>query len=179
MVLVPEVVDAIAPLPVLAAGGIANGRQMAAAMALGAAGVWTGSVWLTTNEAETRPVVKQKFIDATSADTVRSRAARASPRGNFGLPGQRRGRSVHTEPLPMPLHSMLVGEARHRIDQAALGDNQGARTLVNYFVGQVVGSATHVRSAHSVVMSMVDEYIDAVSGLGSSLDGSSGERRGD
>ena len=62
MVLVPEVVDAVAPLPVLAAGGIANGRQLAAAMALGAQGVWTGSVWLTTEEAETHPVVKEKFL---------------------------------------------------------------------------------------------------------------------
>ncbi|HKY75273.1 MAG TPA: nitronate monooxygenase, partial [Acidimicrobiia bacterium] len=65
MVLVPEIVDAVAPRPVLAAGGIARGRQMAAAMALGAQGVWTGSVWLTTQEAETHPVVKEKFLRAT------------------------------------------------------------------------------------------------------------------
>src|SRR5437899_631032 len=61
MVLVPEVVDAVAPTPVLAAGGIGNGRQIAAALALGAQGVWCGSVWLTTEEAETQPVVKEKF----------------------------------------------------------------------------------------------------------------------
>ncbi len=67
MVLVPEVVDAVAPIPVLAAGGIARGRQIAAALALGAEGVWCGSVWLTTEEAETDPVVKQKFLAATSA----------------------------------------------------------------------------------------------------------------
>src|SRR5919108_6248935 len=74
MVLVPEVVDAVAPVPVLAAGGIATGRQMAAALALGASGVWCGSVWLTTEEAETDPLVKEKFLAATSSDTVRSRA---------------------------------------------------------------------------------------------------------
>ena len=72
MVLVPEVVDAVAPTPVLAAGGIASGRQIAAALALGAQGVWCGSIWLTTEEAETHPVVKQKFVRAGSSDTVRS-----------------------------------------------------------------------------------------------------------
>jgi len=79
MVLVPEVVDAVAPTPVLAAGGIATGRQIAAAMALGAQGVWCGSVWLTTEEAETHPVVKEKFLTATSSDTVRSRASTGKP----------------------------------------------------------------------------------------------------
>ena len=64
MVLVPEVVDTVAPVPVLAAGGIARGRQLAAGLALGAEGVWCGSVWLTTEEAETTPVVKQKYLEA-------------------------------------------------------------------------------------------------------------------
>src|ERR1700730_12094155 len=72
MVLVPEVVDAVAPVPVLAAGGIARGRQIAAALALGAEGVWCGSVWLTTEEAETLPVVKDKFLAARSSAIVRS-----------------------------------------------------------------------------------------------------------
>src|SRR5215216_3461370 len=79
MVLVPEVVDAVAPIPVLAAGGIARGRQLAAALALGAEGVWCGSVWLTTEEAETDPVVKQKFLAAKSSDTVRSRSLTGKP----------------------------------------------------------------------------------------------------
>ena len=73
MVLIPEIVDAV-DIPVLGAGGIGRGRQMAAAMALGAQGVWCGSVWLTTDEAETHPVVKEKFLAATSADTIRSRS---------------------------------------------------------------------------------------------------------
>ena len=80
MVLVPEVVDAVAPVPVLAAGGIARGRQLAAGMALGAAGVWCGSVWLTTDEAETAPAVKEKFLRAGLGDTVRS----AVPHGETG-----------------------------------------------------------------------------------------------
>ena len=79
MVLIPEVVDAVAPVPVLAAGGIGRGRQMAAALALGAEGVWCGSVWLTTEEAETHPVVKEKFLAATSSDTLRSRSRTGKP----------------------------------------------------------------------------------------------------
>jgi NAD(P)H-dependent flavin oxidoreductase YrpB (nitropropane dioxygenase family) len=73
MVLVPEVVDAVAPVPVLAAGGIGSGRQIAAAMALGAEGVWTGSIWLTTAESDMTPLVVDKLLHATSRDTVRSR----------------------------------------------------------------------------------------------------------
>jgi hypothetical protein len=79
MVLVPQVVDAVAPIPVLAAGGIASGRQMAAALALGAEGVWCGSVWLTTHEAEISPAIREKFLAATSADTRRSRSLTGKP----------------------------------------------------------------------------------------------------
>src|SRR5205823_14715838 len=66
MVLIPEVVDAIAPVPVLGAGGIGSGRQMAAAMALGASGVWTGSIWLTTSESDSGPVILEKLLNATT-----------------------------------------------------------------------------------------------------------------
>ena len=78
MVLIPDMVDAVEGLPVLAAGGIASGRQMAAAMVLGASVVWTGSVWLTTEEAETTPAVRDKFVRARTSDTVRSRASTGS-----------------------------------------------------------------------------------------------------
>ena len=77
MVLIPEIVDAAGSVPVVGAGGIGRGRQMAAAMALGAAGVWCGSVWLTTEEAETHPVVKEKMLAVGSRDTLRSRSLRA------------------------------------------------------------------------------------------------------
>jgi len=96
MVLVPEVVDAVAPLPVLAAGGIGSGRQITAALALGAQGVWMGSLWLTTEEAETHPVVKQKFLRASSRDTVRSRSPPASLRGSCAAPGRRPGKTRRT-----------------------------------------------------------------------------------
>jgi NAD(P)H-dependent flavin oxidoreductase YrpB (nitropropane dioxygenase family) len=163
MVLVPEIVDAVAPVPVLAAGGIGRGRQMAASLALGAEGVWCGSVWLTTEEAETHPVVKEKFLAATSSDTLRSRSRTGKP--------ARQLRSAWTDewdspespgPLPMPLQPLLIGAASVRIDRAAKDTSSGAGKLANYFVGQIVGSMNEVKPAGRVVLEMVDEFIESV-----------------
>jgi NAD(P)H-dependent flavin oxidoreductase YrpB (nitropropane dioxygenase family) len=166
MVLVPEVVDAVAPVPVLAAGGIARGRQIAAALALGAEGVWCGSVWLTTEEAETLPVVKDKFLTATSSDTVRSRSLTGKParmlRTAWTDEWERPG---SPDPLGMPLQSALIGDPQVRINQAAGQPDSKARELATYFVGQVVGSLNKVQPARSVVLDMVSEFIDAVGRL--------------
>jgi NAD(P)H-dependent flavin oxidoreductase YrpB (nitropropane dioxygenase family) len=166
MVLVPEVVDAVAPIPVLAAGGIARGRQVAAAFALGAEGVWCGSVWLTTEEAETAPVVKEKFLAATSSDTVRSRSLTGKParmlRSSWTDEWER---DDTPDPLGMPLQTALIAEPQARIHQAANQPGSGARELSTYFVGQVVGSLERVRPAGAVVLEMVEEFIEAVEGL--------------
>ncbi|HEY8155308.1 MAG TPA: nitronate monooxygenase family protein [Myxococcota bacterium] len=165
MVLVPEVVDAVAPLPVLAAGGIGSGRQITAALALGAQGVWMGSIWLTTEEAETHPVVKQKFLKASSGDTVRSRSITGKP--------ARQLRSAWTEawddpanpaPLGMPLQPVLVAEAQARISRTA-HKNPGSEALINYFVGQIVGSMNQVKSVRSVIEELVSEYADTMEQL--------------
>jgi NAD(P)H-dependent flavin oxidoreductase YrpB (nitropropane dioxygenase family) len=165
MVLVPEVVDAVSPIPVLAAGGIGNGRQLTASLALGAEGVWCGSVWLTTEEAETDPVVKEKFLKAGSGDTVRSRSLTGKP--------ARQLRSAWTDawddpsnpdPLPMPLQPRLVREARARIGRTA-HNNEGSAQLTNYFVGQIVGSMNHVKSVRTVMEEFALEYADAMERL--------------
>lgn len=165
LVLVPEVVDAVRPLPVLAAGGIGNGRQLTAALALGAQGVWTGSVWLTTEEAETHPVVKEKFLKALSVDTVRSRSLTGKP--------ARQLRSAWTDawedpenpdPLPMPLQPRLVRDAQARINRTA-HNNPGAEQLANYFVGQIVGSMNHVKSVRAVMEEFAVEYADTMEHL--------------
>ncbi|GMU78951.1 MAG: putative monooxygenase [Acidimicrobiia bacterium] len=171
VVLVPEIVDACPSVPVLAAGGIGRGRQMAAAMALGAQGVWCGSVWLTTDEAETHPVVKQKLLAAGSRDTVRSRSRTGKH--------SRQLRTAWTEewespsapsPLPMPLQPVLVDEAIQRIERAAHRPGSGAERLVNYYVGQIVGSMNSPGRAASVVLDMVDEFIETLRGLAALLD---------
>jgi NAD(P)H-dependent flavin oxidoreductase YrpB (nitropropane dioxygenase family) len=180
MVLVPEVVDAVAPIPVLAAGGIASGRQFAAALALGAEGVWCGSVWLTTEEAETPPVVKEKFLAAGSSDTVRSRSLTGKP--------ARMLRSAWTDewerdetpdPLGMPLQTALIAEPQFRIQQAASQSGSRARELATYFVGQVVGSQDRVRPTRQVVLEMVEELVDTLEKLGDLLgDGGTSGLRG-
>jgi len=171
MVLVPEVVDAVAPVPVLAAGGIGRGRQMAAAMALGAAGVWCGSVWLTTEEAETHPVVKEKFLHATSADTTRSRSRTGKPARQLRTAWTEEWDDpTHPDPLPMPAQPLLVATALARIDRAAFRPDSGAARLANYFVGQVVGTMNEVKPAAQVVFDLVDEFIEAVQGLSALLE---------
>lgn len=164
MVLVPEIVDAVAPLPVVAAGGIACGRQVAAALALGAVGVWTGSVWLTTQEAETHPVVKQKFLRASSSDTLRSRSSTGKPARQLRSAWTDEWESPdNPDPLPMPLHGALISEAKARINHAAHQSGSGAEALANYFVGQVVGRLTSIRPAREVLLEMAEECADVLS----------------
>jgi NAD(P)H-dependent flavin oxidoreductase YrpB (nitropropane dioxygenase family) len=163
MVLIPEIVDAVAPVPVLGAGGIGRGRQMAAAMALGAQGVWCGSVWLTTEEAETHPTVKRKFLAATSSDTVRSRSRTGKPARQLRTAWTDEWDKPETpSPLGMPLQPILVDEALARIDHAAYRVGSGAELLTNYYVGQIVGSMNTTKTSAQVVFDMIDEYIDAV-----------------
>ncbi|HIG72500.1 MAG TPA: nitronate monooxygenase [Myxococcales bacterium] len=165
MVLVPEVVDAVGDIPVLAAGGIGSGRQITASLALGAQGVWLGSLWLTTEEAETHPVVKEKFLKASSSDTIRSRSLTGKP--------ARQLRSAWTDawddpsnpqPLPMPLQPRLVREAQARISRTA-HKSTGAAQLSNYFVGQIVGSMNHTKSVRTVMEELAIEYADTMERL--------------
>ncbi len=164
MVLVPEVVDAV-QAPVLAAGGIGRGRQIAASLALGAEGVWCGSVWLTTQESETSDVIRQKFVDAPSSGTVRSRSLTGKPARMIRTDWTDAWESDESPgTLGMPLQSFLVSEAQRRIARVAAKD-EGARRLSTYFVGQIVGSMNSVQPAARVVLDMVDEFIDAVQRL--------------
>ena len=165
MVLVPEVVDAVGPVPVLAAGGIGNGRQLTASLALGAEGVWCGSVWLTTEEAETHPVVKDKFLKAASTDTVRSRSLTGKPARQLRSAWTDAwGDASNPDPLPMPLQPRLVREAQARIGRTA-HNHEGAAQLANYFVGQIVGTLDHVKSVRTVMEEFAVEYADTMERL--------------
>ena len=173
MVLIPEVVEAMEAYPnvsVLAAGGIATGRQMAACMAMGAAGAWTGSVWLTTAEAETIPTVKAKMLAAGSRNTVRSRSRTGKP--------TRQLQSTWTDawhadgapdPLPMPLQGLVTRPAMAKIDKLAEGGHQGAQDLATYFVGQAVGLMNVEQSARSVVYDFMEDYATAVERLSATV----------
>ncbi|MBV1876537.1 MAG: nitronate monooxygenase [Pseudomonadales bacterium] len=175
LVLVPEVIESLkehgADIPVLAAGGIVTGRQMAACMAMGAAGAWTGSVWLTTAEAETDPVIKEKYLAASSRQTVRSR----SRTGKY----TRQLRSPWTdawtepgapEPLPMPLQGLLSGPALNRVDKLAATGDPGAKKLATFFVGQGVGLMNTTVSARTVVFDFMKDFAEASEHLGGILE---------
>ena len=162
MVLTPDVVDAVAPAPVLAAGGIGTGRQIAASLALGAKGVWTGSIWLTVTEAATTAEERAQLIAGTASDTVRSKSMSGKP--------IRQLRSTWTDawsipdapaPLEIPLQLMLVEDAL--ADDAI--DRGAAAGLAKPIVGQIVGRMNAVRSVHEVLDDLVEELVMTISNL--------------
>ena len=178
MVLIPEVLEAIADIPggreipVLAAGGIVTGRQMAASVALGAAGAWTGSVWLTTEEAETAPHTKLKMVAASSRDTIRSAGRTGKPSRqlvsdwtNAWAPNKG-GRA----PLPLPLQAMIAEPALRRIDKLAQNGHPGAQALSTYFVGQGVGLMNKIKPAREVVLEFIEDYLNAAERLCRSIE---------
>lgn len=172
MVLVPEVIEAIGDkVPVLAAGGIVTGRQMAAAIALGAAGAWTGSVWLTTPESEVAEYTKQKMIAASSRDTVRSYYRTGKP--------SRQLKSAWTEayaqegapkPLGMPLQSIVSEKSLREIDRLADGGHEGAQQLATYWIGQGVGLIDKQKTSRQTVLDFAEDYITAVERVAESVE---------
>ena len=169
LVLIPEVLRAIEPIravPVLAAGGIMIGRQMAGCMAMGVQGVWTGSVWLATSDSDVSPVIRDKIIEATSRDTVRSRA-------RTGKYSRQLRSSWHEAwdgagappPLPLPLMGMIAEPVMKRLTAAAESGNGGARKLVSYFTGQGIGLVDRVSSASAIVQEFKQDFAEAVEQL--------------
>jgi len=174
IVLIPEVVRALEAaghdVPVLAAGGIMTGAQMAACMAMGAAGAWTGSVWLATTESECSQIFREKMVAARSRDTVRSKGRT----GKYS----RQLVSAWTEAwegpdspgaLPMPMQSLIAEPAIHKATKSAEGGNAQAVPLVTYFVGQGVGLVENIVSARSVVQDFMGDYAAAVDRLNASI----------
>ncbi len=175
MVLIPEVLEALAAngsnIPVLAAGGIVTGRQMAASVAMGADGAWTGSVWLTTEEAETAPHTVQKFLAATSRDTIRSTGRTGKPARQLvsdWTDAWQPNEGGH-KTLPLPLQSMLAEPVIRRVDVLAAQGHPGAQALATYFVGQGVGLMNKVKPAREVVREFIEDYLAATERLSNSL----------
>ncbi len=172
MVLTPEVVDRIAPTPVLAAGGIARGRQVAAALALGAEGVWTGSVWLTTIEADTEPQVRRKLLAATSRDTVRTRVYTGKPCRVLRSSWTEAWEEGDAPAVPaFGAFRALTDEPLERIKRGAADPESGAYELLTYPAGQVVGQIDQERSARQVLFDMVEEYAEVAQTFAKQLEG--------
>jgi NAD(P)H-dependent flavin oxidoreductase YrpB (nitropropane dioxygenase family) len=164
IVLWPQVAAAVAPTPMLAAGGVGTGQQIAAALALGAQGVWSGSLWLTVEEADLPPAQKQQLLDATSRDTVRSRSFTGKPcrmiRSDWTDAWER---PDTPDPLPMPLQYMVSGDCVARGTRYA---DKATKVMFNP-VGQVVGQLNTVRKARDVVQELVEDYLESVERLDS------------
>lgn len=157
LVLWPSIVDAVAPLPVLGAGGVGRGRQLAAALVLGCEGVWTGSLWLKTVQSEVIPEIKQKMFEAEATDamlttsvtgkscrTLRNRFSEA-----YELPGA-------PPTLPAPTQNYLWWqEGRTRVERVR------AKEFLTYPVGQIVGDMQAETSVREVVYELLHEMLDA------------------
>ena len=174
MILWPELVDAVGnSAPVLAAGGVGSGRQIAAAIALGAQGVWMGTYWLTAAEyqlgkaegVQGPSTVQQALLKATSRDTVRRRIYSGKPARLLKTRWTDAWDAESApEPLPMPLQNLLVAQAHARISQA---DNPD---VVAMPAGQIVGRCNEIVPVADMIAGMVAEYEEAVKRLGSTLD---------
>jgi len=168
IVLWPQIVDAIGDLPMLAAGGIGNGRQIAAAMAMGAAGVWTGSLWLTVEEAHTQPAQKQSLLDASSEDTVRSRSWTGKPcrmlKNDWTAAWDR---ADTPDPLGMPLQGLVTSDGIRRT--AVYADAGDCQKIAFNPCGQVIGQLNTIESCRQVIYRLLDEYVDAVDKAGGLL----------
>ena len=165
LVLWPQVVDAIRPTPVLAAGGISDGRQILAAMATGAAGVWLGTQWVTVAEAAGHPVQKARYLQATSEDTVRSRAWSGKParllRNAFTDAWQAEDAP---KPLGMPLQGLATHDAMRRTEIYPASGK--AQDVAMNPCGQVVGMINEVETCRQVMYRLLSEYAEAKDGLG-------------
>src|SRR5688572_7921969 len=168
MVLTPDIVDAVGPdVPVLGAGGIGRGRQVAASLALGAQGVWTGSIWLTTEEYQnlnSNKGMTEAFLRAESSDTVRTRVYTGKPARLLKTKWTQAWDDEDAPaPLPMPLQNLLVSDAHNRMN--AHGDPD----VISMPVGQIVGRMNEVRSVADVMAELVKGFDEAVARLNATL----------
>ncbi|GAC1319681.1 MAG: nitronate monooxygenase family protein [Acidimicrobiales bacterium] len=162
LVLWPQVIKAVAPTPVLAAGGIGSGEQIAAALALGAQGVWTGSLWLTVEESDLPPAQKAVLFKSGSRDTVRSRSFTGKPcrmvRNDWTEAWEN---PENPKPLGMPLQYMVSGDC---VARSHAYPEKAIDVMFNP-VGQVVGQMNEERKVKDVIMSLVEGYIEATDRL--------------
>lgn len=162
MVLIPEIVDAVGDVPVLGAGGIGCGRQLAAAMALGSVGVWTGSLWLTVAEYDLSAGtgIRDALLKAGSGDTIRSRAYTGKParllKNKWTMAWEAEDAPA---PLPMPLQNLLVADAHNRMN---LGDDP---EVVAMPAGQIIGRTNEVRPVADVMADLISEFEETVARL--------------
>jgi NAD(P)H-dependent flavin oxidoreductase YrpB (nitropropane dioxygenase family) len=160
MVLWPEVVDAVAPVPVLAAGGVGSGRHVAAAFALGAEGVWCGTIWLGSSQSELSPDMRKRFIAARSQDAIQRKYDTGKPlRGLRSKWTDAWDAPDAPQPLPLASQKLLVAPALKRLELANAVDHMG------YMSGQIVGRIKDERPIRNIMEDMKSECLAILKGL--------------
>ncbi|MGD9935056.1 MAG: NAD(P)H-dependent flavin oxidoreductase [Dehalococcoidia bacterium] len=160
--LVPQIVDVAGGRPVLAAGGVATGRHIAAAYALGAEGVWIGTPWLITRENHTDPVVLKKLLSARSDDTVISRADSGKTLRQVRTAWSEEWANPEAPvPLKMPFQDILVGDILGAIDQGRV------EALMHSPAGQGIAYYSEETTTAEVMRLLVEEAEATLSRIGS------------
>ena len=144
---------------------------MAAAMTMGAAGAWCGSVWLTTAESEVPPAIKEKMIAANSSQTIRSRSRTGKHSRQLVSAWTNAWEAKDApEPLPLPLQPMVAEPALAKVTKLAESGHEGAKELSTYWVGQGVGLMNQSISAGDVVQDFKEDFISAYERLTSFIE---------
>lgn len=159
LVLWPEVVEAVAPIPVLGAGGVGSGAQVAAALMLGVQGVWTGSLWLTSVESDLTEQQRELLLQARSRDTTRSKSLTGKPCRMLKNEWTKAWEAPDApKTLALPLQDIVAAEATSRA--RAYPDKAKAVTINP--VGQIVGRMNQVERTRDIVYRLIEEYYAAV-----------------
>lgn len=154
MALIPQVVDSVSPTPVVAAGGIADGRGLAAALALGAIGVWCGTAFLVSNEANQPETQKQRILAATDEDTRITKLYSGKTMRNITNPLIEAWEAASIPAMPMGLQGALTGDLLNSVRAAGRDD------LMMNAAGQISGMLTKSRPAADILYDMVAEAAD-------------------
>ena len=154
MALIPQVVDSVSPTPVVAAGGIADGRGLAAALALGAIGVWCGTAFRVSNEANQPEIQKQRILAATDEDTRITKLYSGKTMRNITNPLIEAWEAASIPAMPMGLQGALTGDLLNSVRAAGRDD------LMMNAAGQISGMLTKSRPAADILYDMVAEAAD-------------------
>jgi nitronate monooxygenase len=156
MALVPQVVDAVAPKPVLAAGGIGDGRGLAAALCLGAVGVWVGTAFLVSREAAWDDALKRRVLDASEEDTRVTRIYSGKPMRNIKNPLIEAWEEAGVPTLPFPFQAAVIRDVTFAAEKA------GRKELGMNPAGQVSGMFHEQRPAGEILRQMVEQAAEIV-----------------
>lgn len=157
LALLPQVMDAVAPIPTIAAGGIASGRALAGAIAMGAVGGWVGSAFLVSDEANQPELQKQRILEASAEDTVVTRLYSGKTMRNISNPLIEAWEASGLQALPMGLQGFLIKDLQYSIEQA------GRHELLMNAAGQTAGMLRQKRPAKEILEEIVAEAAEILS----------------